>query len=205
MVKRYNKNEIDKLASILKNDGIIAVPTDTVFGICASINSKIAYQKIIKLKNRPLDKSFPIMCANETQIRKIAIVDDIAEKIIKKFMPGPITLVLNKNCNLPNYITNNKDTIAIRMATSKEIEELIIKTGNPLFMTSANKSNQPECATLDEIEKTFPTLDAMLDGNVTFGQASTIIDCTKYGTIKVLRSGPISIEQINQVLSNKSE
>ena len=101
MVKRYKKSEIKKLAKILKNDGVISVPTDTVFGICARINSKIAHDKLITVKNRPIKKSFPVMCANEEQIKSIAIVNDVAEKLIKSFMPGPVTLVLKKNKNLP--------------------------------------------------------------------------------------------------------
>lgn len=98
------------------------MPTDTVFGICARINSEIAHDKLITIKNRSIKKSFPVMCANEEQIKSIAIVNDVAKKLIKSFMPGPITLVLNKNKNLPEYVTNGKDTIAVRMATSETIK-----------------------------------------------------------------------------------
>ena len=153
MINRYKKTEIDELAYILKNNGVISVPTDTVYGICASLNSKKAHDKLVKIKNRPEDKAFPVMCANEEQIKSIAIVDTKAEKLIKAFMPGPITLVLKKNNTLPEYVTNGKDTIAIRMATSNTLENLIIKVGNPIFMTSANQSGKPECINLDEIEK----------------------------------------------------
>ena len=83
MIKRYKKNEIEKLVKILKNDGVISVPTDTVFGICARINSKIAHDKLITVKNRPIKKSFPVMCASKEQIKSIAIVNDVAEKLIK--------------------------------------------------------------------------------------------------------------------------
>ena len=93
MIKRYKKHEVEELAYILKNNGVISVPTDTVFGVCARINSKIAHDKLMKVKNRPVDKSFPVMCANEEQIKSIAIVNKTAEKLIKAFMPGPITLV----------------------------------------------------------------------------------------------------------------
>lgn len=199
MIKRYKLNEIEKLANILKEDGVISVPTDTVFGICGKIESELAYHKIIKLKNRSLEKSFPVMCANENQIKNIAIVNEIAEKIIKEFMPGPITLVLKKNNKLPEYVTNGKDTIAVRMATSKAIEELILKTESPIFMTSANKSGEPECTTLDEIENACPFLDGMMEGKVVYSQGSTIVDCTNE-EIMILREGPISLEQIKKVI-----
>ena len=199
MIKRYKSNEIEKMAQILQNDGVISVPTDTVFGICARINSEIAYQKLIKVKNRPINKAFPVMCLNEEQIKSIAIVNKTAEKIIKAFMPGPITLVLKKNNILPRYVTNGKNTIAVRMATSNAIKELIKKTGSPIFMTSANQSGNPECTNLDEIEKACPLLDGIMEGEVSFSKASTIVDCTSE-EVKNLRVGPISLEQIKKVI-----
>lgn len=199
MVKRYKVNEIEKLAHILKNDGVISVPTDTVFGVCSRINSEIAYHKLMNLKNRSAEKSFPVMCANEKQIKNVAVVDERVEKIIKEFMPGPITLVLKKNKDLPNYVTNGKDTIAIRMATSEYIEKLILKVESPIFMTSANKSGEPECKSLEEIENSCPLLDGMMEGNVVYSKGSTIIDCTSE-EIKILREGPISLEKIKEVI-----
>ena len=138
------------------------------------------------------------MCANEEQIKSIAIINETAEKLIKAFMPGPITLILKKNKELPEYVTNGKDTIAIRMATSKKIEELIAKLGSPIFMTSANQSGKAECSNLDEIEKECPLLDGMLEGNIVFSKGSTIVDCTSE-KIKILREGPISINQIKNI------
>lgn len=199
MIKRYKINQVDEMAQILKNDGVISIPTDTVFGICASINSKIAYSKLIKVKRRPLNKAFPVMCSNIEQIKSIAIVDEIAEKLIKTFMPGPITLVLKKSSTLPEYVTNGKDTIAVRMASSKTIEELITKIGSPLFMTSANQSGQLECSNLDEIEKACPSLDGMMEGEVFYSMGSTIVDCSSK-EIKILREGPISFEEINHLI-----
>lgn len=200
MIKRYNQNEIEKLVEILKNDGIISVPTDTVFGICARINSKKAHDKLIEVKKRPINKAFPVMCANEEQIKNIAIVNEREEKIIKAFMPGPITLVLRKNNDLPQYITNGKDTIAVRMATSKALEEMIKKLESPIFMTSANQSGEKECTNLEEIEKSCPLLDGMMEGQVVFSRGSTIVDCTSFNEIQILREGPISIEEINKII-----
>lgn len=199
-MKIYNQDEIDELAEILKNDGVISVPTDTVYGVCARMNSKKAYEKLIKVKNRPSNKAFPVMCADEEQIKEIAIVDERAEKIIKKFMPGPITLILYKKSNQPEYINNGKETIAVRMATSKVLEKLIRKTESPLFMSSANRSGAPTCATIDEIAKKCPSLDGIMKGKVKFGQGSTIVDCT-LEQIKIIRQGPITEEQIEGELA----
>lgn len=199
MIKRYKEDEIEKLVQILKDDGVISVPTDTVFGICARMNSQIAHDKLVKIKKRPINKAFPVMCANEEQIKSIAIVNEREIKLIKALMPGPITLVLKKNKNLPEYITNGKDTIAIRMAISKSIKNLILKLQYPIFMTSANQSGEHECADLDEIEKACPHLDGMMEGEVLYSKGSTIVDCST-DEIKILREGPISIEQIKEIV-----
>lgn len=199
-MKRYNQNQIKELTELLKSDGVISVPTDTVYGICGSIKSQKAQTKLKEIKDRPVNKPFPIMCADIEQIKSIAIVDNKSEKIIKKFMPGPITIVLRKNEKLPQYINNGKETIAIRMATSNELKELIKSLGCPVFMTSANKSGEEVCKILEEIEKNCPDLDGMLEGTVSFGQASTIVDCVS-DEIKILREGPISKDKIMKALN----
>ncbi len=202
-MKIYKSNEIDKLANILKKDGVISIPTDTVYGICARINSKKAYNKLVNMKKRPANKSFPVMCLDEEQIKSIAIVDEKAEKLIHNFMPGPITLILKKKPEAFSYINNagsrTSDEVAVRMATLKTLKELIQKTESPIFLTSANISGESTCNSLDEIERVFPNLDGILQGEILFGQASTIIDCTSKEII-IQRSGPISIEEVMKVL-----
>ena len=201
-MKRFKQSETSELAEILKNDGVISVPTDTVYGVCSRICSKKAHDNLVKTKNRPYNKLFPVMCADEEQIKSIALVNEKAELLIRKFMPGPITLVLPKQPNLSKYINNGGPTIAIRMATSKPVEDLIKKTGSPIFMSSANQSGEPTCTSLDEIEQACPTLGGMMEGEVSFGKGSTIVDCTS-DTIKILREGPISLEQILEALNNQ--
>lgn len=201
MIKRYESYEIQKLVQILKEDGVISVPTDTVFGICARIDSERAYNKLVEVKNRPVDKAFPVMCANVSQIKDIAEVNENAEKIIREFMPGPITVILKKKAEVPSYITNGKDTIAIRLATSSKLKEIILKLDSPIFMTSANKSGEKECSTLEEIEENCPLLDGMVTGNVVFSKGSTIVDCTS-NKIKVVREGPILLEEIKKVIES---
>ena len=204
-MKRYKQSEIEEVANVLKNDGVISVPTDTVYGICARINSSKAYLKLVSVKNRPSTKSFPVMCSDIEQIKSIAIIDENALKLIKAFMPGPITLVLNKRPDVLSYINNagarETDELAIRMAPTPFLKELIKEVGSPLFLTSANKSGMDVCKSLDDIEKECPTLYGMVMGDVSFGEASTIVDCTG-NDIKIQRQGPISEDEIIKVLVN---
>lgn len=198
-MKRYSQEQIEKLAQILKNDGVISVPTDTVYGLCSRMYSKEAREKIMRIKERPSNKSLPIMCADEEQIKSIAVVGEREKKIINSFMPGPITLVLLKESNLPEYINEGSVEIGVRMATSEALKRLIKKLGEPICMTSANKSGKPACTTAEEVEKVFPELDGIMIGDVIFKESSTIVDCTS-NELKIQREGPISMEQIKEVL-----
>lgn len=197
-MKIFKNNEIDEIVQILKNDGVIAVPTDTVYGLCACMNSKKAQENLIKIKNRPENKNFPVMCANLEQIKKIAQVSEKTEKIIKSLMPGPITLILKKTASVPEFVNKNSNEIGIRMATSKALEKLILKIGEPIFMTSANLSGKPVCKSQNEIKNTLPMIDGILEGKVMYDQSSTILDCTT-DEIKIIRHGPISIDQIKKI------
>lgn len=198
-METYKEDEIDKIVEILQNDGIICVPTDTVYGICGRIDSFLVYKKIRDIKHRDKSKPFAIMCANEEQIKDIAIVNEKAEKLIKAFMPGPITLILEKKSSLSEYITNGLNTIAIRMATSKVLEDIILKLGVPVFMTSANISGEDLYINIDEIKEHLPSLNAIIEGEIKYKQASTIVDCTKE-KIEILREGPITLKEIEKVL-----
>lgn len=200
-MKRFTDKEITEMSEILKNDGVLSVPTDTVYGVCARMNSLRAQENLREVKNRPLTKAFPVMCCDEDQIKSIAIVDERSEKLIRAFMPGPVTFILKEREEVPAYVNGGMETLAIRMATSDALAQLIRETESPVFMTSANQSGEPVCTSLDEIEKSCPLLNGMMEGNVSFGEASTIIDCTK-PEITILRQGPVTMEDIQKALKD---
>ncbi len=205
-MKRFKQSEVKQIAEILKQDGVISVPTDTLYGICAKINSSKAFNRLVEVKNRPSTKSFPVTCKDIEQIKNIAIVNEKVEKIIKKFMPGPITLVLNKRAEAFLGINNagirKTNEIAIRIVPSEFLHKLIEEVGTPLFLTSANKSGENPCKNLDEIEKMCPLLDGMVEGDVIFGRASTIVDCTGHSII-IQREGPVSEKEIKQIYESE--
>ena len=152
-MKLYGLNELTELAELLRQDGVISVPTDTVYGVCARMDHEEAQENLRNIKHRPETKALPLMCADVRQIRQIALTDERSEKLITAFMPGPVTLVLKKREEVPAFVNGGMDTLAIRMATSDALAELIRETGCPLFMTSANQSGEPVSSSLDEIEK----------------------------------------------------
>ena len=205
-MKKYQTTDIDTLANILKQDGILCVPTDTVYGLCAQIKSKNAFNKLVEVKNRAFDKSIPIMCARKEQIKEIAIVDEKIEKIIDAWMPGPLTLILNKKPELESIWLNNAGEkltteVAVRLAPNTLLKELIEKTG-PIFMTSANLSNEKPYKTFEEVEEKLKDIDGFVEGNFTPTSASTILVCTKE-PYEIQRIGPVTKEQIEEVLKEE--
>lgn len=196
--KKYTKQDIEKIKENLLNGGIIAFPTDTVFGLGCVIN-KEAINKIYEAKGRSFDKPLPMMCNGLEMIENVAYVNDDAKKIIKKFVPGALTLIFNKKDNVEDYVTNGKQTIGIRVPDDKWILNLITELKQPLLVTSANIS---DTGSLIKWEDVYKQLNEKINGIVcedaTGETSSTIIDVTK--DIKVLRQGPISLEEIEEVL-----
>ena len=195
-MKRFHPEETEAMAAVLKQDGCISVPTDTVYGVCSRI-TEAGQEKLYEVKNRPRTKQFPVMCSDLDQAKTIAEVNDCAERLMCAFMPGPLTVILKKKADAPAAI--HGDTVAVRLAVSEPLRKLIEATGMPIFLTSANQSGQKECASLDEIEAACPLLDGMMEGTVSFGMASTIADCTG-DTVRILRNGPITEDMIQSVM-----
>lgn len=198
-MKRFSADETEAMAEVLKHDGCLSVPTDTVYGVCARI-SETGQRKLYEIKNRPLSKQFPIMCADLAQAETVAEIDAGTRHLMQVLMPGPLTVILKKKEGAPAAL--HGDTLAVRLATSEPLRKLILAVGTPIFLTSANQSGQRECASLDEIEQACPKLDGMMEGTVSFGRASTIADCSSR-PIRILREGPITLEMIQEAIGGK--
>ena len=180
------KKDYRYAVDILKNDGIVAYPTDTVYGLAIRYNSIKALENLINRKNRPKEKSFPIMVSDLQMLKSIAIVDKRNEEIIDRLMPGALTVVLNK--------IDGTGTLAIRMAHEETLKKIIEELNEPIYLTSANLSNYPTCNSPDEIIM-YNLADIIVNGEIKKGVASTIVDLTGCD-IKVLRQGPISLDEI---------
>lgn len=201
-IPRFDPYDTEEMAEILRNDGVISVVTDTVHGVCARMDSLTAQNKLREVKHRPKDKAFPIMCCDLAQIESVAEVSENGRKVIAAFMPGPVTVILRKREEIPDFVNGGMETLAVRMATSDALERLIRAVGCPLLMTSANRSGEKTCETPEEIELACPDLDGIMNGIPKFREASTIIDCSQE-QVKILRNGPVSEEQLLEVLGEK--
>ena len=199
--KILKANQIKEAAEILKKGGIVAFPTETVYGLGAILNKK-AVDKIFIAKGRPTDNPIIVHIANKKDIYKLASVPDkkIVNKLIKKFWPGPLTFILKKKKIVPNNVTAGLDTVAIRMPANK-IALALIKRAGPIVAPSANISGRPSPTSAKHvIHDLSGRIDAIIDGGKTkIGVESTVIDITKKPAV-LLRPGGVTFEQLKKII-----
>ena len=198
------QQQVERGILILKRGGIVAYPTDTVYGLGACIGIRQAVERIYQVKERPRDIALPLLLANTAQISEVAeTVPPDAWLLIGRFMPGALTIVLKKSETVPDIVTGGGTTIAVRIPAHPVPVALIQGVGTPIVGTSANLSGRPSPLTAGEVHLQFgDNIDLVIDGGRCSGsRESTIVDVT--GKIPViLREGAISREELVPVCGN---
>lgn len=195
-----NKKEYKLAIEYLNNDEVIALPTETVMGLAIKASSFIAYERLVEIKNRPKEKAFPFIVSSIEEIEKYALVDEIAKKIIKAYMPGPLTIILKKKNDVDNKLTNGKDTIAIRIPDDKTLLKIVKGLKEPILLTSANKSGEVACVNSAEVIKIFKNeIPLVIKGKCEYNLASTIIEI-KDKNVNIIREGIIKKEEIERLI-----
>ena len=195
------QQQIKQGISILKQGGIVAFPTDTVYGLGACISIRQAVERVYQIKQRPSSMALPLLLADASQIGEVAsTVPQIAWLLADKFLPGALTLVLLRSKSVPNIITGGGKTVAVRIPDHPVPIALAQGLGTPIVGTSANLSGKPTASTADEVYAQLGNkVDLIIDGGrCPGGKESTIVDLTGE-TPMVLREGAISREELEQV------
>lgn len=194
---RFRFEDVNELRQIIKNSGVIAFPTETVYGLGIRSDSFLAYKNIFEAKDRPEDKNLTLMLYDKEDISKYAVVDEKASRIIDAFMPGAITLILKKKENTNLY--GDQNTIGIRIPDSNDTLNLLKEIGLPMYVTSANISGKPSSTSDEEVLKQLDgRIDAIVLGEARNKEASTVVSVID-GNLVVLREGPISLAEIKGV------
>jgi L-threonylcarbamoyladenylate synthase len=193
------QEQIRKGVQILKEGGVIAFPTDTVYGLGADAFNPRAVERIYEVKKRPRHLPFPLLLADISQISTVAEqIPELVWFLARYFWPGGLTLLLPKAASLPAYLTS-QSTIAVRLPNHAIPLALIQNLGNPIIGTSANISGKPSILTADEVKQQLgDEVDFIIDGGkCPGGSESTIVDVT--GEVPViLRQGIIPQYKIEQ-------
>ena len=195
------QEQVEKGISILKQGGLVAFPTDTVYGLGAWADHQPAVERVYRVKERPRNIALPLLLADISQIGGVAEpVPPIAWLLAHNFLPGALTIVLHKSNSVPDIITAGGITVAVRVPAHPVPIALVQGLGAPIVGTSANVSGKPSALTADEVYSQFGNkIDLVIDGGrCPGGRESTIIDVTGEEPI-ILREGAISREELRQV------
>ncbi|MCK4801699.1 MAG: threonylcarbamoyl-AMP synthase [Anaerolineales bacterium] len=193
---------ISRAVEIVQSGGVIAFPTDTVYGIGVSAFNEEAIEKLYQVKGRSYQKAIPILVSDQEELTRITPpLDQNVKAIIQRFWPGAITLIIPLLKGMPENLSPTQ-TIGVRIPDFKLTRELLSHTG-PLAATSANISGGESTLTAEEVaENLGGMIDLILDGGKTPGGVpSTVLDCTQAEPI-ILREGPISLDTIKLAIDS---
>ena len=193
---------IAEAARILRRGGLVAFPTDTVYGVGAHACLPDAVERIYRVKERPRDKAIPLLLADAQQVEEVAVnVPPVTFRLMGVFWPGGLTIVVSRSSRVPDVVTAGGDTVALRMPDHAFVLALIRTLGAPLAATSANISGRPPAVTGGQaLGELRGRVELIVDGGVCPGGVpSTVLDLVSEPP-RVLRAGAVSPEELRRVL-----
>lgn len=197
--------QINGAVEVLRSGGVVAVPTDTLYGLAASASDVEAVKRVYHIKRRLGVKAIPLLIADGCQIGDYAEhVSDIAKRLATAFFPGALTLVLRSNDQVPDEITAGMGTVALRVPDHPVPRAIARQLGGAITGTSANRSGEHSATTAGEVRHQLGTdVDLVVDGGeCRGGKASTVVDVTG-SSLRVLREGAVLMEELETVLGFK--
>jgi L-threonylcarbamoyladenylate synthase len=186
--------------AILQGGGLVAFPTDTVYGLAGLAFNSAAVSRIYETKDRPGEKAVSVLIADLADLVKVTLeVSQVASRLASCFWPGPLTLVVSKHPDLPGIISATS-TVGVRIP-DHSLARRLLRTSGPMAVTSANLSGQPAPSTAQEVfTQLGGRIALIIDGGKTPGGVpSTVVDCSK-AEPEILRTGPVSKDQIKTCL-----
>lgn len=206
MKTKIRSFDAEELSIELNSNQVIAFPTETVFGLGASSKSKVAFDNLVKVKKRPPDKPFTLMCGTNVDLNNYAEIDEKIKRVIDVLTPGPITLLLTPKENLPEYITLSSKKIGIRIPGRKDLLSFLNKQEYPLLVPSANKSGKPPLKNSNEVYNEFVgEVSSIVEGNCEGGLPSTIVDLSIPNEISLIRQGDMEYQKIVNIFKGEKK
>ena len=186
----YNNKIIEDAVNVLKEDGVIIVPTDTVYGLAIDSRSVVAINKIYEIKKRSIDKRLPIVVDTYDRLLSLCEIEIEQLKRLQLYYPGKLTLVLKRK--------NSEETVAVRMINNEIINKVIERLDSPLMLTSANISGKKVTNDIMKILNDFDgKVDMVIMGNKVNDVSSTIVEL-KNDKLVLIREGAIPFEEIEK-------
>lgn len=195
--KVFKKEDLKEIAALIKAGELVAIMTDTVYGLAASSHRPELYQKLQVAKQRPADKPFPLMVGNKDHIASMVKLGAVEHALIDVFMPGAVTFVFNRQDAVFSFLGDQK-TLGIRMADDPWVQELIAEIGHPIWLPSANVSGMPTATSSAMVlEQMDGAIAGVVEGNIAGGISSSVFDLTGPEVV-CLREGIVTLEAIQK-------
>lgn len=200
MLEKYYKSAIEDATNSLLDNGVIIIPTDTVYGLATLASSKEGIERIYQIKNRDKGKLLPIIVNSYKMLASVVDINIDYIKKLSKYYPGALTIVVKRN---PNFDYYDSSSVAVRMIESPLVNKIIENVNEPLALTSANISNTENHKDPMELLELFDgCVDCMFLDGKSKGEESTIIEIKQDGEIKLVREGKISYANILKEYNN---
>jgi L-threonylcarbamoyladenylate synthase len=200
IISGTSSDTIARALEILHSGGLVAFPTDTVYGVGSLAFDGEAVESIYTAKYRPIERAIPVLIGDVDELEQVAMdIPAFAHRLASRFWPGPLTILVPKKPNLPEAVSATA-TVGIRVP-DHEIARALLRAAGPMAVTSANVSGQPSPTTAAEVfAQLGGRIELIIDGGKTSGGVpSTLVDCTG-DQIRVLREGPITEEELRSAL-----
>ena len=181
------------ISELLNDGGIVVIPTDTVYGIvCDALNIK-AVDKVYKLKQRDYSKPMVILVSSIDMLKKYTLsINKLEEELINRYLPGMMTIILNKNELIPSIVSSGMNTVGIRIPDDKYLIDIITKLNRPIVATSCNISNNDVITDINLLDSSIKNnVDYVYDGGIVNSQSSTIVRI-KDNKVEILRKGKLA-------------
>ncbi|MFC1996081.1 L-threonylcarbamoyladenylate synthase [Chloroflexota bacterium] len=198
-ISAEHPNAIQHAVDVLRNDGLVAFPTDTVYGLAAPVHNVKSIDRLYVVKGRNNTKAIAVLLGDKDQLSQVAVdLSTSARKVAQKFWPGPLTMIVPRHPSLPDILAP-LPTIGVRIP-DHPVALALLKAAGPLAVTSANISGGDNTLTARQVIKQLKgRIHLIIDGGRTPGGVpSTVIDCTTHQP-QILREGPISLRQLNKI------
>lgn len=202
VLKAEAEGTLAEAIAVLKGSGLVAYPSDTVYGLGAAASDERAVARAFAVKGRLSEKALPLLLADaEDMVPLCAEVPPLARLLTERFWPGPLTLVLRRAPGFQSAALGDGENVALRVPDHSFLRELIRALGEPITGTSANRSGRPSCRTAREVTRQLGNaVDLIIDGGTSrVGQGSTVVDITTEPA-RIVRGGAISQGEVEKVV-----